>query len=698
MPVPERFAGREDALAWLDTEHENLVDAVGAAAVDHPATAVLLAVALAEFLDWRRRFDEWIAVSRIAVAAARQLGDKHAECRALTSLGIAQWKTRQFQEAIDIYQQALAIARETGDVHSEGRALTNLGIALWEMRRFDDAINLHQQAVAAFRQTGDLDREGRASSNLGLALQDVGRFDEAIEAQQRAVDIYQELDKLQGEGMAMVNLALALREREQRFDLAAPPLLRFVLARLGGDRWRLVVTGHHLLTDGWSMPVLGRELLAMYRAGADAAMPPVTPYRQYLAWLARQDSGAAAAAWAQALAGLEEPTLLAPGADRAQVAVRPDTLVAELPGGLSAALERHARGRAVTVNTVLQAAWGLVAGRLSGRDDVVFGAVVAGRPPELPGVETMLGLFINTVPVRVRLDPQQTAEQMWARLQDEQSALLAYQHLGLAQIQRAAGPGAVFDTLVVYENYPHNPAGLPGAGSSPAAGADQVRVIRAGVHDATHYPLSLIVMPGARLRLRLSYRPDVFDQASAEQVSTRLVRVLEQVAADPGLPLHQVSVLSDAERWELLDGRNATAAPAPEAAVAALFATQAARAPDAVAVIDGDAVLSYRFLATSAARLGSYLAGLGAGPETVVAVAVPRSAQMITAVLGVLYSGAAYLPIDPGYPAERTGFMLADAQAVALISTRQAAAEELSEHPGGPTEPPGAETPGKPQP
>src|SRR6202042_234091 len=203
------------------------------------------------------------------------------------------------------------------------------------------------------------------------------------------------------------------------------------------------------------------------------------------------------------------------------------------------------------------------------------------------------GLFINTVPVRVRLDPQQTAEQMWARLQDEQSALLAYQHLGLAQIQRAAGPGAVFDTLVVYENYPRDPAGLAG----PAAAGDPVRVTGAGGHDATHYPLTLAVMPGARLRL--SYRPDVFDQAPAEQVTVRLVRVLEQVAADPGLPLHQITVLSDAERRELLDGRNAPAAPAPEAAVAGLFAAQAGRVPDAVAVVDGDAVLSYRFLATS---------------------------------------------------------------------------------------------------
>src|SRR5580698_8307273 len=161
---------------------------------------------------------------------------------------------------------------------------------------------------------------------------------------------------------------------------------------------------------------------------------------------------------------------------------------------LAAGLGECARARGLTGNTLVQGAWGVVAGRPTRRDDEVFGTVVAGRPPELPGVETMLGLFINTVPVRVRLDPQQTAEQMWARLQDEQSALLAYQHLGLAQIQRAAGPGAVFDTLVVYENYPHNPAGLAG----PAAAWDPVRVTGAGGHDATHYPLTLAVMPGAR--------------------------------------------------------------------------------------------------------------------------------------------------------------------------------------------------------
>ena len=473
--------------------------------------------------------------------------------------------------------------------------------------------------------------------------------------------------------------ALARQEREQRFDLAAPPLLRFVLARLGANRWRLVITSHHLLMDGWSMPVLARELLAFYRAGADAALPRVTPYREYLAWLARQDTDKAAAAWAQALAGLQEPTLLAPGINRAQAAVRPQNLDTEVPGELAAALERHGRARSVTVNTVLQAAWGMVIGALTGRDDVVFGAVVAGRPPELPGVETMLGLFMNTVPVRVRLDPAATAGQLWARVQDQQSDLLAYHYLGLAQIQRAAGPGAVFDTLVVYENYPRDPVGLSGA----VPGQDQVRVTGTGAHTGAHYPLSLIVMPGTRLRLRLSYRPDVFSADAVALVAGRLVRVLEQVAADPGLRVHRVSLLTDAERQELA-ARNATGAPVPDATVAGLFAAQAARVPDAVAVVDGETVVSYRFLAAAAAQLGSRLAGAGVGPESVVAVLVPRSAQMITAVLGVMWAGATYLPLDPGYPPGRISFMLADAGAVALVCTTATAAAQ----PPGPDDPP----------
>ena len=219
--------------------------------------------------------------------------------------------------------------------------------------------------AARLRAAGQALLERHANLRAGFRVLESGQAVQVIPAQ--VVLPWREVD-LSGQADPQAAAeALARQDRERRFDLAAPPLLRFVLARLGSGRWRLVVTGHHLLTDGWSMPVLGRELLALYRAGGDAAaLPRVTPYREYLAWLARQDTGAAAAAWAQALAGLEEPTLLAPGTDRAQLTVRPENLVTELPGELTAALEQQARGRAVTVNTVLQAAWGLVAGAADG--------------------------------------------------------------------------------------------------------------------------------------------------------------------------------------------------------------------------------------------------------------------------------------------------------------------------------------------
>ena len=184
---------------------------------------------------------------------------------------------------------------------------------------------------------------------------------------------------------------LLAQDRAERFDLAAPPLMRCVLIRLAAQEHRLVLTYHHLLMDGWSMPVLVQELLTLYARGGDtAALPPVTPYRDYLAWLSEQDRGAAVAAWREALAGLEEGTHLAPRAV-ARAPVAPEQLLFALSEPLTAALTQQARSRGLTLNTVIQAAWGLLLGRLTGRDDVVFGVTVAGRPPEIAGSSAWWG-------------------------------------------------------------------------------------------------------------------------------------------------------------------------------------------------------------------------------------------------------------------------------------------------------------------
>ena len=470
--------------------------------------------------------------------------------------------------------------------------------------------------------------------------------------------------------------AAAAEQDRVRFELGAAPLLRVAVIVLGPQRHQVVLTSHHILADGWSMPVLVAELLAICRAGGNAgALAAVTPYRDYLVWLAQQDTAAARQAWASALAGVDGPTLLAPAAQN-RAPVPPDAVTATLSAELSTALQERARGLGVTLNTVLQGAWGLLAGRLSGRDDVVFGVTVGGRPAELPGVESMLGLFINTVPARVALAPAKPASAMLAALQTQQAELLEYHYLGLAEIQKLAGHPVLFDTLLVFENYPLVPTDRPG-GSGGAA----LRITGRGSRSSGHYPLMLAVIPGQRLGLRLSYRPDLFDAGTAGQVTGRLVRVLEQFAADPQVSLSRVAVLEEAERRQLVQEWNDTGVPVPAQTLAGLVEAQVAVRPDAVAVVCGEQAWSYAGLDGWASRLARYLIGLGAGPERVVAVAVQRSAAMVAAVLAVAKSGAAYLPVDPGYPAERVALMLADARP-GLVVTSAAVAGRLPA--GGP--------------
>ena len=257
------------------------------------------------------------------------------------------------------------------------------------------------------------------------------------------------------------------QDRAERFDLTSPPLLRCALIRLAAHQHRLVLTSHHILMDGWSMPILVQELLTLYaHKGDDGVLPRVTPYRDYLAWIAAQDRAAAIATWREALAGLEEATRLAPH-EPGRALAAPEQITLALSKTLTAALTRQARQQGLTLNTFIQAAWAILLGRLTGRDDVVFGVTVAGRPPEIAGIETMVGLFINTLPLRIKLTPAKPLHALLQETQDSQSRLIAHQHLGLAEIQGLTGLGELFDTLVVFENYPVDRGGLA-AGERPA--------------------------------------------------------------------------------------------------------------------------------------------------------------------------------------------------------------------------------------
>ncbi|WP_234104643.1 non-ribosomal peptide synthetase, partial [Streptomyces venezuelae] len=324
----------------------------------------------------------------------------------------------------------------------------------------------------------------------------------------------------------------------------------------------------------------------------------------------------------------------------------------------------YARTHGLTLSSVFHGVWGLLLGGLTGSRDVLFGTTVSGRTTEVAGLDTAVGLFINTVPARVTLRPEETLTELLRRVQDEHAALLDHQHLGLADIQRTAGGGELFDTLVVFENYP----------SGGDTGSEGPLFTGAEVYDAVHYPLALVVEPAdAGLLLRFKHDAARLDQVTVAVLANRFTALLRTVAAEPGRLVARTDLLSAREREHLAE-LNATAHPVPEdATLASLFAAQAARTPHAPAVVFADTTLSYAELDRRAAELARRLRVRGAGPEEYVAVAVPRSAELMVALLAVHKAGAAYLPVDLDYPADRVAFMLADSGARLVVTTTAAA-------------------------
>jgi amino acid adenylation domain-containing protein len=447
--------------------------------------------------------------------------------------------------------------------------------------------------------------------------------------------------------------------RSDQFDVARVPLIRFLLVRLAPEQHRFIISNHHVVLDGWSGWLLLSELSELYeRRGDDTGLPVPPPYQNFYRWLARQDREAAEAAWRDSLAGLAGPTLLAPsGPDR--WLARTEEFRVEVPGELVSRVRAFARSRGLTLNTVVQGALGLALGGATGQTDVVFGATVSGRPPEVPGIESMAGMFINTVPVRVRQDPGggERVGAMLARLQAEQSRLIAHHHLGLVDIRRAAGQAELFDTHLAFQN-------IPGAGT---AGSFRMSDIKAG--GSTNYTLSLVVQAsGDAMDVDIEYRPDLFDRGSAEALAGGLVRVLGGVAAAPDVAVSRVGVLGAGERGVLL-GLGEGGAVVAGALVPELLAARVAGEPGVTAVVCGGLGLSFGELGGRVNRVARWLIGAGAGAGDRVVVVVPRSAESVVAMLGVLAAGAVYVPVDVSYPAERAGFMLADAAPAVVITT-----------------------------
>ncbi|PYS95737.1 MAG: non-ribosomal peptide synthetase, partial [Acidobacteria bacterium] len=470
------------------------------------------------------------------------------------------------------------------------------------------------------------------------------------------------------------------RDREQGFDLRRAPLMRLASFRRSGEEYVLVLSNHHLLMDGWSLSILLKEVFALYDAGHEGRalrLKEPRPFKDYIAWLRRQDQAEAEAFWRETLKGFATPTPLgvenacANLSDQGRGYAEESLRLSEVS---TAALQALARRHQLTLSTLVQGTWALLLSRYSGERDIVFGATSSGRPADLTGSEAMVGLFINTLPVRVRVPSGQSLISWLKDFQGRLVELRQYEYSSLVQVQEwseVRRGSALFESIFVFENYPVD--------SSLLEGHEHLEITGFRSVEQTNYPLTVAALPGAELALHVGYKTDRFDAATVRRMLRHLETLLEGIIARPHRRVSELSLLTAAERDRLIREWNETQADFPQLCLHELFERQAAATPDAVALIFEGERLSYQELNRRANKLAHHLRGLGVRRGARVGVCLERGTEMIVGLLGILKAGGAYLPLDPEYPKERLAFMLADAQ-VALVLTTERLLENLPEH------------------
>lgn len=530
----------------------------------------------------------------------------------------------------DAYRTLTTVALST---ETAGRAVDPTRVEL-ALRR---VCEIHPQLLAAFVA----DRFARPAQLIGA--------DVAVEVEHLDLRELSEVDR-DSAIAAAENTAYA-----KPFDVAAPPLLRVVLARTAGEQLSLILAAHHLVMDGWSTPLLLEAILAAYNAPDEAVVAfgaVQEGYGDYREYLRRVGERAAESkqTWATAFEGLEAPSRIAP--DAAAGAGDNTIIPIELSPRHAEALRAGARTAGLTLSTVLNGAWAAVLGYELGTNDVVFGTTVSGRNAEIPGIDRMLGLLSATIPVRVTLDPATPLAQQLLSFQDERAALHECESLSLADIEAAAGHTALFDTLLVVENYPE---------AAHASVDDGLRVAGIRNRGGTHYPLGVTALPGEELALVLDYSQAVGRQR-AERMASAFARVLTALAAD----LHQTPLALPLGEHHLQASPPAN--PEGRFDLVESFLQAVSTHPDATAIVSRDARQSFSELEARAAAFAAALDAAGLVPDDTVAIALEREPDFIAAILACLSRGVAYLPLDPGYPEHRLRETLADSQPQLLIA------------------------------
>ncbi|MBE7384646.1 MAG: amino acid adenylation domain-containing protein [Leptolyngbya sp. SIO1E4] len=461
-------------------------------------------------------------------------------------------------------------------------------------------------------------------------------------------------------------------DQERGFNLSEAPLMRLALIRLSEDTSQIVWSYHHLLLDGWSLSLVFKEVLSFYEAlcqNQALNLKPPRPYRDYINWLQQQDLSQAEAFWRRSLKGIEVPTSLGVNQRSGNLGSQQEghkKRQIKLSASSTAALNSFVQQHRLTLNTLVQGAWTLLLSIYSREEDVIFGTTTNGRPATIEGIESMVGMFLNTLPMRVQVNWGENLLSWLKKLQAQQLDMRQYEYSPLINIQEWSDVPRglpLFESLVVFSN-------APGFADSPEK-ARSVELHDYSEFEKTNYPLTVLAKPGSELSIEIYYDCCCFQDSSINRLLGHFRNLLEVMVTSSEQCLSNLSILTEEERQQLLVEWNDTLIDYPkDQCIHEIFEAQVKRTPDAVAVVFEGQQLTYHELNAKANQLACYLQKLGVKPERLVGICVERSVEMVVGLLGILKAGGAYVPLDPNYPAERLNYMLADSGIEVLLTQR----------------------------
>ncbi|PNQ87754.1 non-ribosomal peptide synthetase [Paenibacillus polymyxa] len=481
---------------------------------------------------------------------------------------------------------------------------------------------------------------------------------------------YEDLRELDSDTRGIWLKNFKLEDKARGFDLRRDVLMRIAILRTGEDSYHIVWSFHHIVMDGWCLSLINKEVFESYAALQEGRVPelaPAVPYSRFIEWLEAQDRKAATDYWSSYLSGYEQQTALpAVKSGRKSGGYTASDWVTVLERELTLRVEETAKRYQVTMNTLLQTVWGIVLQKYNNHRDVVFGSVVSGRPSDIIGVEGIIGLFINTIPVRIFSEAGESFAEVMKKTQEQALASHAYDTYPLFEIQALTDQKQdLINHIMVFENYPVDEQveemEIDGQELSPISNVVAL--------EQTNYDLNVVVMPGECVKIRFMYNALNYDQTDIERLHGHFVNLLEQTLLNPNVRVEELELVTAAEKQQITREFNDTSSAYPDnQTIHKLFEEQAERTPDHIAVALGHQTLTYRELNETANRLARTLRDAGIKPDEPVGILTERSLDMITGTLAILKAGGAYVPIDSQYPEDRIRYMLEDSGAKLLLA------------------------------